>query len=239
MGVAIAKGCRGYYEPGTRAWVRQGSHKIRIPIACNNAMTRGGKKIDYRISRGKRDLESTVKDVCYKTMSWRILGVAGRLNNLSLQRSKELFKLHNWYQRHGALDLGCYKLVWIIVWKLLVLQRGSPEGIHGLFSGRVEERLTIELVEGREVEKVVTTVTKNGVVSDDDDSDLESMAGSVPKDYELGDTGIYPKEYDKKGGAIALTHWIEKMENVLDNSGCSENQMVNYDASSFVNKALT
>ncbi|GKB01707.1 hypothetical protein Tco_0829751 [Tanacetum coccineum] len=124
MGVAIAKGCRGYYEPGTRAWVRWGSRKIRIPIA--------------------------------------------------------------------------------------------------MYPCRVEERLTIELVEGREVEKVVTTVTKNGVVtrypgkfheyqltdeekefqrmmiyweqveyevSDDDDSDLESTARSVPKDYELGDTG--------------------------------------------------
>ncbi|GJT55323.1 hypothetical protein Tco_0990377 [Tanacetum coccineum] len=96
MGVAIAKGCRGYYEPGTRAWVRRGSYKIRIPIA--------------------------------------------------------------------------------------------------MYPCRVEERLTIELVEGREVEKVVTTVTKNGVeqveyeVLDDDDSDLESMARSVPKDYELGDT---------------------------------------------------
>ncbi|GKA79887.1 hypothetical protein Tco_0786483, partial [Tanacetum coccineum] len=27
-----------------------------------------------------------------------------------------------------------------------------------------------------------------------------------------------PKEYDGKGGAIALTRWIEKMENVIDNS---------------------
>ncbi|GKF96900.1 hypothetical protein Tco_0292721, partial [Tanacetum coccineum] len=26
-----------------------------------------------------------------------------------------------------------------------------------------------------------------------------------------------PKEYDGKGGAIALTRWIEKMENVIDN----------------------
>ncbi|GJX69105.1 hypothetical protein Tco_0304832 [Tanacetum coccineum] len=58
----------------------------------------------------------------------------------------------------------------------------------------VEERLTIELVEGREVEKVVTTVTKNDMeqveyeVSEDDDSDLESTTRSVPKDYELGDT---------------------------------------------------
>ncbi|GKC80463.1 putative reverse transcriptase domain-containing protein, partial [Tanacetum coccineum] len=46
-----------------------------------------------------------------------------------------------------------------------------------------------------------------------------------------------PKEYDGKGGAITLTRWIEKMENV--HSGCSENQKVKYAASSFVNKALT
>ncbi|GJT34085.1 hypothetical protein Tco_0924504 [Tanacetum coccineum] len=32
MGVAIARGCRGYYKPGTRAWVRRGSRKICIPI---------------------------------------------------------------------------------------------------------------------------------------------------------------------------------------------------------------
>ncbi|GJV35896.1 putative reverse transcriptase domain-containing protein [Tanacetum coccineum] len=48
-----------------------------------------------------------------------------------------------------------------------------------------------------------------------------------------------PKEYDGKGGAIVLTHWIEKMENVIDNSGCAENQKVRYAASSLVNKALT
>ncbi|GJZ34282.1 putative reverse transcriptase domain-containing protein [Tanacetum coccineum] len=47
------------------------------------------------------------------------------------------------------------------------------------------------------------------------------------------------KKYDGKGGAIALTRWIEKMENVIDNSGCAENQKVRYASSSFVNKALT
>ncbi|GJU36346.1 reverse transcriptase domain-containing protein [Tanacetum coccineum] len=47
------------------------------------------------------------------------------------------------------------------------------------------------------------------------------------------------KEYDGKGGAIAITRWIKKMENVIDNSGCAENQRVKYAASSFVNKALT
>ncbi|GJU87248.1 reverse transcriptase domain-containing protein [Tanacetum coccineum] len=48
-----------------------------------------------------------------------------------------------------------------------------------------------------------------------------------------------PKEYDEKGCEIALTCWIEKMESVIDNSGCTENQKVRYAASSFVNKALT
>ncbi|GKA87700.1 putative reverse transcriptase domain-containing protein [Tanacetum coccineum] len=48
-----------------------------------------------------------------------------------------------------------------------------------------------------------------------------------------------PRGYDGKGGAIALTRWIEKMEFVIDNSGCAENQKVKYSASSFINKALT
>ncbi|GKF99035.1 reverse transcriptase domain-containing protein, partial [Tanacetum coccineum] len=48
-----------------------------------------------------------------------------------------------------------------------------------------------------------------------------------------------PKEYDGKGCEISLTCWIEKMESVIDNSRCTENQKVRYVASSFVNKALT
>ncbi|GJT55085.1 hypothetical protein Tco_0990139 [Tanacetum coccineum] len=37
-----------------------------------------------------------------------------------------------------------------------------------------------------------------------------------------------PKEYDGKGGAIALTRWMEKMESVFNNSGCAENQRVKF-----------
>ncbi|GKC40260.1 reverse transcriptase domain-containing protein [Tanacetum coccineum] len=36
-----------------------------------------------------------------------------------------------------------------------------------------------------------------------------------------------PKEYDGKGGAVVLTQWIKKMENVQDMSGCSVDQKVN------------
>ncbi|GJS58189.1 putative reverse transcriptase domain-containing protein [Tanacetum coccineum] len=48
-----------------------------------------------------------------------------------------------------------------------------------------------------------------------------------------------PKEYDGKGGAVVLTRWIEKMKNVQDMSGCSNDQIVKYTAGSFVGKALT
>ncbi|GJS19392.1 retrotransposon protein, putative, ty3-gypsy subclass [Tanacetum coccineum] len=48
-----------------------------------------------------------------------------------------------------------------------------------------------------------------------------------------------PKKCDGKGGAVVLTHWIEKMESVHDMSGCSVDQKVKYTAGSFVGKALT
>ncbi|GKD68097.1 hypothetical protein Tco_1322187, partial [Tanacetum coccineum] len=47
------------------------------------------------------------------------------------------------------------------------------------------------------------------------------------------------REYDGKGGVVVLTRWIEKMENVQDMSGCSNDQKVKYTIGSFVGKALT
>ena len=41
-----------------------------------------------------------------------------------------------------------------------------------------------------------------------------------------------PKEYDGKGGAVAYTRWIEKLESVQDMSGCEANQKVKYTAGS-------
>ncbi|GKC96422.1 hypothetical protein Tco_1161864 [Tanacetum coccineum] len=48
-----------------------------------------------------------------------------------------------------------------------------------------------------------------------------------------------PKEYDGKGGAIAYTRWVKKMELVQDMSGCRNYQKVKYTAGSFIGKALT
>ncbi|GJY37080.1 hypothetical protein Tco_0422458 [Tanacetum coccineum] len=48
-----------------------------------------------------------------------------------------------------------------------------------------------------------------------------------------------PKEFDGKGGAIAYTRWVEKMESVIDMSNCTINQRVKYAAGSLTGKALT
>ncbi|GJU29430.1 hypothetical protein Tco_1173019 [Tanacetum coccineum] len=47
-----------------------------------------------------------------------------------------------------------------------------------------------------------------------------------------------PKKYDGKGGVVALTRWIEKMEYVHDMSGCSIDQKVEYTAGSFLESEL-
>ncbi|GJW52704.1 putative reverse transcriptase domain-containing protein [Tanacetum coccineum] len=52
-------------------------------------------------------------------------------------------------------------------------------------------------------------------------------------------TQVTANEFDGKGGAVALTRWIEKIESMFKNSGCTTNQRVRYAASCFVNKALT
>ncbi|GJV77790.1 hypothetical protein Tco_1509374 [Tanacetum coccineum] len=148
MGVAIATGRRGYYKPGTRAWVSRISRKIRIPIS--------------------------------------------------------------------------------------------------MYPCRVEERLTIELAKGREVEKIVTTETKNGVVtrypakfheyqltdkekeiermmiywkqveyevSNEDDSNLKSTARSVPKDYEMVRTRHNNDDDNGQPNLAALI--AEQLQNII------------------------
>ncbi|GJS44031.1 putative reverse transcriptase domain-containing protein [Tanacetum coccineum] len=48
-----------------------------------------------------------------------------------------------------------------------------------------------------------------------------------------------PKEYNQKGGAIAYTRWVKKIESVQDMSGCGNDQKVKYTTSLFVGKDLT
>ncbi|GJX76316.1 putative reverse transcriptase domain-containing protein [Tanacetum coccineum] len=86
------------------------------------------------------------------------------------------------------------------------------------------------------------------------DQELQNLLPALPAQENIGNVLVNgnrvgysykeflacnPKEYDGKGGAIVLTHWIEKMKNVQDMSGCSVDQKVKYTAGLFVGKDLT
>ncbi|GKD02954.1 hypothetical protein Tco_1177928 [Tanacetum coccineum] len=117
----------------------------------------------------------------------------------------------------------------------------SKDGTISEFSGYTssmekEEKEESEKKGSKEASKMGSNSESSGYAASDNEVelDLESTARSEPKCKEMEDT-----YYDGKGGAIALTRWIEKIESVIDNSGCAENQKVTYVASSFINKALT
>ncbi|GJR04074.1 hypothetical protein Tco_0527058 [Tanacetum coccineum] len=46
-------------------------------------------------------------------------------------------------------------------------------------------------------------------------------------------------EFDGKGGALAYTRWVEKMESMIDISNCAAYQRVKYTTCSLTGKALT
>nr|GEV37873.1 putative reverse transcriptase domain-containing protein [Tanacetum cinerariifolium] len=48
-----------------------------------------------------------------------------------------------------------------------------------------------------------------------------------------------PKEFDGKGGAVAYTRWVKKIEAVQDISGCGDNQKVKYVSGSLIGKEIT
>ncbi|GKF65299.1 hypothetical protein Tco_0191816, partial [Tanacetum coccineum] len=73
------------------------------------------------------------------------------------------------------------------------------------------------------IPQIFTQVTNN--MNNNGNNNKNENGGNNGCSYK-GFQACGPKEYDEKGGAIALTRWIKKMENVLNNSGCSENQKV-------------
>nr|GEV14706.1 putative reverse transcriptase domain-containing protein [Tanacetum cinerariifolium] len=78
-----------------------------------------------------------------------------------------------------------------------------------------------------------TTLTTKNNKNQDDNVINDNVQGNVRIVNKNNGQGVcsykeflacHPKDYDRKGGAIVYTHWIEKMESVQDMSGCGENQ---------------
>ncbi|GJW06504.1 putative reverse transcriptase domain-containing protein [Tanacetum coccineum] len=107
---------------------------------------------------------------------------------------------------------------------------GGVEGANGNVGGanEVSNQGNVGNQNGNVVNENVQGNVGNVIVND-------NRVGCSYKEF----LACNPKEYDGKGGAVALTRWIEKMEYVHDMSGCSIDQKVKYTAGSFVSKALT
>ncbi|GJS20582.1 putative reverse transcriptase domain-containing protein [Tanacetum coccineum] len=135
----------------------------------------------------------------------------------------------------------------MITWNVVdVLYKMAPNRRSGPSSSNDNENPDIAAIIAQQLQtilpEIVTQVTNN--VNNANNGNGGNGGGGNGNGGNNGCTfkafqSCNPKEYDGKGGAIALTRWIEKMENVIDNSGCAENQKVRYASSSFVNKALT
>ncbi|GJY99121.1 reverse transcriptase domain-containing protein [Tanacetum coccineum] len=118
--------------------------------------------------------------------------------------------------------------------KIMVDYQGG-HGQHVLESFlEIKLETEAEVKENEELKEIVTQVTTN-VNNATGGNGNSRNNGCSYKTF----TACNPKEFDGKGSAVALTRWIEKMESVFDNCGCTANQRVRYAASCFVNKALT
>ncbi|GKA00699.1 putative reverse transcriptase domain-containing protein [Tanacetum coccineum] len=102
-----------------------------------------------------------------------------------------------------------------------------------MHSCRIEEELTLVKTLCKEFEEYVTKIIAKDVIANVNvNANNGNGNGANGANGGNGNNGCTyksfmscnPKEYDGKGGAVVLTHWIEKMETVIDNSGCAENQ---------------
>ncbi|GKE42419.1 putative reverse transcriptase domain-containing protein, partial [Tanacetum coccineum] len=83
--------------------------------------------------------------------------------------------------------------------------------------------------------QIVTQVTNNVNNANANGGDENGKNGGNENDGNNGCSyktflACNPRDYDRKRGAVALTRWIEKIKSVIENSGCAENQKVEFKA---------
>nr|GEY77415.1 putative reverse transcriptase domain-containing protein [Tanacetum cinerariifolium] len=97
----------------------------------------------------------------------------------------------------------------------------------GLYPCHIEEKITIKEVRGELVmewkTKIITQVTGNV----NNANRGKGNGGNNGCSYKAF-IACNPKEFDGKGGVVALTHWIEKIKSVFDNYDYIANQRVKH-----------
>ncbi|GJY92170.1 reverse transcriptase domain-containing protein [Tanacetum coccineum] len=225
-------------------------NKSAIALCYNNVQHSRSKHIDIRYHFIKEQVENGVVELYFVRIEYQLADIFTK----ALCRERIEFLIDKLRMRsftHETLkELAdeAKELCEIIREVFVKLLLDS----FGKLSIRVEEKMTLKEVDGKRQIKLIMTarlVIANGVlmtnnVNNANNGNGGNSGGGNGNSRNNGCTfkafqSCNTKEYDGKGGAIVLTRWIEKMENVIDNSGCVEDQKVRYAASSLLNKALT
>ncbi|GJR20198.1 reverse transcriptase domain-containing protein [Tanacetum coccineum] len=128
-----------------------------------------------------------------------------------------------------SLDKMSMMLVLVIFLSGVLVEEEALESIFGGIGSCVLsiQKMTIKEIRGESVMEWKTKeTTKEGIVIKIPEKFHGYKLTTKEEVEENEGQNRNPKEFDGKGGAIALTRWIEKMESVFDNSGCTANQRV-------------
>ncbi|GKA18569.1 hypothetical protein Tco_0698484 [Tanacetum coccineum] len=217
--------------------------KIRIPIAmwpCKVEEKMTLKEVDGQTVRKSKQV---IARMHYQPEFLEISGYETRKYNCGKGGIYNYGGQHNYTCATTQVDLQV-GFQWIIV---DALHKMAPSCRSGNNDNNNNENPNIVAIIAQQLQtilpQIVTQVTNN--VNNANNGNGGNGNGGNGNGRNNGCTfkafqSYNPKEYDRKGGATALTRWIEKMEIVIDNSGLLlRNQKVRYAASSLVNKALT
>ncbi|GKA52710.1 hypothetical protein Tco_0746025 [Tanacetum coccineum] len=246
-GIALATGRKGFTEPKTGIWLKRINRKIRIPIDLYPC--RVEEKLTMKVVDGETIMKLETKMIAKDGTVSKFPGYMTSKEEAEepeKKRAKEApekgpkYEFLSYAVSDSDSDLEstarsgpkCNELEDTL---MAPSRRSGPNN---------NENPDIAAVIAQQLQtilpQIVTQVTNNV-------NNANANGGGGNGNGNGGNNGCSyktfmacnPKEYDGKGGAIALTRWMEKMESVFDNSGCAENQRVKFAASSFVNKALT
>ncbi|GJY03022.1 hypothetical protein Tco_0361174 [Tanacetum coccineum] len=240
-GIAHATGRKGFTDPKTAIWLKWINRKIRIPIDL----------YPYRVEE-----KLTMKEVNGETimkLETKMIAKDGTVSKFLIKfsgytSSKEEEEEPKKNGSKEAPEKGPnYEFLSYVVSDsdsdLESTTRSGPKMAPNRQSGNDDnQNPDIAAIIAQQLQnilpQIVTQVTNNVNNANVNGGGGNGNGGNNGCSYK-GFMACNPKEYDGKGGAIALTQWIKKIESVIDNSGCAKNQRVKFVASSFVNKALT
>ncbi|GJX06175.1 putative reverse transcriptase domain-containing protein [Tanacetum coccineum] len=234
LGVSRATGRWSFTYPKTRLWVRRISRKIRIPIDLYPCQVK--ENLIVKEVKGETIIKYETKITANDGTVTKLPGKFPRYlpsNEEEEEPNKgPNYELLSYTVSDSDSDLESTARSGP-KFKMAPNRRSGPNNDN--------ENLDIVAIIAQQLQTIlpqISTQVANQVNANGGNGRNGGNGGNNGCSYK-GFMACNPKEYDGKGGAIALTRWIEKMENIIDSSGCSENQKVKYAASSFVNKALT